>query len=265
MLTAEQHKLREHKFTASNAPLLMAGDEAELLRLWREMIGEIEPRDLSTEWPPMLGQYMEGFILDWHERKTGRALTERNQFIQHPFLPYVSCTLDAYRAHDDTVLDAKVCNSWQPLQDIINYYPPQCLVQRACRQSTYCALLVMHGSAEPRELAVTWDANYEKEMWARIASFMLCVETLTPPVPLPKHTPPEQWRSINLENDVPPNWGSEAIERLRQWEISKDQADLNARAADQIKKLIPEDVGKVTWQHVSVRRDRRGYLSIRRD
>jgi hypothetical protein len=266
MLTAEQRKAREFKITASCAPTVMSGDEAALLALWRELIGEDPPRDLSNEWAPMLGAHLEPYILDWHEKKHGHALTERGRVVQHPTMDWLCCTLDCYRAHDDTVIDVKVCNSWQHLDDIVTRYTPQAIIQRECRKTTYCSLLVMHGTAEPRELPVFVDAEYTKVLFERMAAFALCVHTMTPPVPLPKFTPPEQWRSINLDDplDTLPNWAPDAIRHVVDWARTKDAADENDQASSDLKKLLPEDVGRVTCLGVTVRRDRRGYLSIKK-
>jgi hypothetical protein len=263
MLTAEQRKAREFHFTASVAPIVMWGDEAELLRLWREMIGEIEPPDFSDNWPVQLGSFLENFILDWHERNTGYALTERGRVVQHTGLPHICATLDAFRAHDDCTIDAKICNSWQSLDSIIDRYTPQCLVQKACRQAARCALLIMHGTAEPREIEIISDADYEREMWSRITSFWMCVEALVPPVPLPKRVPPELWRTVDLDQEPKPNWGHSIIPELQQWADTKAAADCNTHAADVAKSLIPPDVGCVRFSNITVKRDRRGYLSIK--
>src|SRR4029077_1077292 len=210
-----------------------------------------------------LGSFLETFILDWHERATQHALTERGRVVEHPGLPYVAATLDCYRAHDDCTLDVKVCNSWQHLDDIINRYAPQCLVQRACRQATRCGFLIMHGTAEPREIEVKVPADYEREMWLRITSFWMCVEALTPPVPLPKVTLPSEWRTVDLNQDEKPNWGAAMIPALQAWMETKFDADRNAEAADAAKKLMPDDVGLVRFNNLTVKRDRRGYLSIK--
>lgn len=265
MLTAQQLKAREFKITASLAPIVMAGDEAALLSKWRELIGEVEPPDLSDEWAPMLGVHLEGYILDWHEKHKGHALTERGRVVHHPRFDWCACTLDAFREFDSTTIDVKVCNSWQPLDDIVRYYTPQAIVQRVCRGAQYCSLLIMHGTAEPREIPVFVDETYANELWARINAFALCVQTLTPPVPLPKIYPPDQWRTVSLDKPgEQPNWGTAAIPHMQVWARSKEAADDNASAADEIKKLIPDDVGRVSYFDVQVRRDRRGYLSIRK-
>ena len=49
---------RRHFVGGSDARIIMGGDEAALLRLWREKRGEVDPEDLSrnlmssSEWPP---------------------------------------------------------------------------------------------------------------------------------------------------------------------------------------------------------------------
>ena len=44
----------------------MTGEEAGILRLWREMIGEEQPEDLSDVWAAQLGSATEQLNLDWN-------------------------------------------------------------------------------------------------------------------------------------------------------------------------------------------------------
>ena len=162
MLSPVQARAREHKTTASQAPIIMSGDDAKILRLWQERIGEIEPGDLRDHWPVQLGSYLESFVLDWHERKTRFELTERGKFVAHPALDNIGATLDSYRPIDDSVVEVKVCGGWQPLNDIVAHYTPQVIVQMRCRQSAHGALLVVHGGAEPQEIPIVPDPNYEQ-------------------------------------------------------------------------------------------------------
>lgn len=263
MLTAEQRTLRENHLTASVAKVVMSGDAVELLALYMELTGQAEPPDLSGVWAVQLGSYLETFILDWHANKTGHPLTERGRVVEHPTLKYVCATLDCYREFDGMTLDAKVVGGWQPLDTVIARYTPQAIVQLRCRQAKRCGLLIVHGSAEPREIEVVPNPDYEREMWDRVTAFWMCVESLTPPVPLPKVTPPSQWRTVDLNHDHRDNWGREMIAHLQQWATTRAAAIDNAAAADAAKKLVPEDVGLVTFSGISVNRDRRGYLSIR--
>jgi hypothetical protein len=266
MLTAEQLAKRR-EFGASDAPTIMSGDAEKLIDLWRVKIGTTPPHDFSDDWPVQWGSHGEQFILNWHERKTGHALVERGSVIYHPTLHFVSATLDAYRAFDDCVIDAKVVNAWYPLRDVVAFYTPQMLVQRDCRGATRAALLIVHGTSEPVEIEVQSDLAYTKELWTRIAAFQLCVETLTPPATLPRVVPPEEYRTIDLDftTDDWPNWAHEMVPSLQAWSATKDAHDSNAAAADAIKKLLPDDVGRLRYSDVAITRNRRGALTIKRE
>jgi len=265
MLSEEIKQLRKFKFTASMAPALMSDKPEYLLELWQRAIGEIgEP---ETTWPMKLGSHCEPLILDHHQEKTGRAITERGTFVAHPTIPDVSATLDGYRAVDDCVLDAKCSGSWMTIEKIINFYAPQIVVQKSCRGAAKGALLIMHGTAEPREYPVEVNAEYETELWKRIAQFQEHVELMTRPVPLPEVVPQERWRSISLdvsERDRWPNWGEDMLEHLQNWADHKDSADAFTAASSAVKKLLPDDVGRLKAPGVEVLRNRASALTIRR-
>src|SRR5262249_14782031 len=126
--------------------------------------------------------YIERFTINWHARKTHTELIRRGESVVHPQFDYISCTLDAYRAADGgTVIDCKAIGAYRKIDEVIGYYTPQSIVQRACVGCRNAALLIVHGGAEPVEYPVPIDAGYEKEVFVRIAEFWQCVETLTPP------------------------------------------------------------------------------------
>jgi len=265
MLSEEIQKLREFKFTASMAPALMAEKPEMLMEQWERAIG-MRPEP-ETTWPMKLGSHCEPLILDHHQAKTGHELIERGTFVAHPTMIDVSATLDAYRPFDDCVLDAKACNSWQPIEDIINFYTPQIIVQMGCRGASKGGLLIMHGTSEPREFTVSFDAAYERELWERVVEFQENVATMTPPVPQPPVIPPEQWRTIDLdlsERDRWPNWGEEMLEHLQHWNDHKDAAAAFAAASNVVKGLLPDDVGRLKAPGVEVVRNRAGSVTIRR-
>lgn len=96
MLTPEQLKARDGKLTASRVGVLMSGDEAKILSLWREMLGLQEPEDLSGVWAVRRGEATEQLNLDWFERKTGKKVTRRGEVVVHPEHDWAACTLDGW-------------------------------------------------------------------------------------------------------------------------------------------------------------------------
>ena len=67
MLTAEQHKARDGKVTASFLPKLMSGDETAILNEWRRLVGDpaYVPLDLDNVWAPSFGSYIEPFMKNY--------------------------------------------------------------------------------------------------------------------------------------------------------------------------------------------------------
>lgn len=269
MLTPVQRAAREGKITGSFLPSLMAGNEAGIYDKWLELIGDPAwvPEDLSENWPVQLGSHVEPLALDWCERKTQHALTRRGEVVTHPVREYVACTLDAYREHDDTVIDAKASGAFMSLDHIIAYYTPQMIVQRACVQCRNAALLIVHGGAEPAEYPVAIDPDYERALWQRVDQFWRCVQNLTPPVRLRTLSPPDQWRTINLDLDTADNranWAAAIKPALETWNANHDSVESFEAARTEIKQLLPDDCRKLTWAGVVVTRARNRAITIKR-
>lgn len=259
-LTVEQLRLREGRITASFVPYLMAGNEAKILSEWRRLVGDPDyaPEDLSDSWPVQFGSFIESFALDWHERKTGRFLTRRGEVVYHPERPYVCCTLDAFRDDDLTVIDCKAIGMWRKLDEALPHYVPQMIVQRACTRAINAALLVVHGGSEPTEMEVVWEADYEREVWARIEWFNECVENLTPPVSIePAKSPVAPTRIIDMSASNA--WAEHAAK----WSANFEAAKRFKSAEKDLKALVPEDAKCCQGHGIEVKRDKAGKLSIK--
>lgn len=96
MLTVDQLQAREGKITASRVGVLMSGDEAKILALWREMLGLEEPPDLSGVWPVRRGEATEQLNLDWFQEKQGKPVIRRGEVVVHPDYDWAACTLDGW-------------------------------------------------------------------------------------------------------------------------------------------------------------------------
>ena len=260
MLSPLQVAAREGCVTASFLPRLMVWDEDAVMTEWRRLVGDpgFEPENLDDNWAVQFGSYIEPFALDWHERKTGRALSRRGDVVPHPERPYFCCTLDAYRDVDATVIDCKGLNTWRKIDDIIAYYTPQLIGQRACIKAERASLLVVHGGSEPTEYAVEWEPDYEREVWNRVEFFWGCVETLTEPVT--QQAAPAPVVPIKTYDMTGDNlWASEAAT----WLENKLAANKFATATKELKGLVPLDAVRCHGHGVEIHRNKAGSLSIK--
>ena len=78
----------------TDARVVMGGDEAALLRLWREKRGEAEPEDLSGNLLVELGRATEHLNRQWFERTTGEVVKDVQSWVRHPVLRWMAATLD---------------------------------------------------------------------------------------------------------------------------------------------------------------------------
>jgi hypothetical protein len=225
------------------------------------------PEDFTNNWPVQFGSFIERFALDWHERKTAIPLTRRGEVVQHPTRPDFCCTLDAWREFDRRAIDCKATNAWTPPDDVLAFYMPQMIGQRACTGADSVAILLVHGGGEPVEYEMEIDAAFEALVWQRVDQFAHCVETLTPPVTLQlkRIVPPDKWQRIDLDTDSESfNWASDMILALRQWAENEGAAELFDDAKLVVKKLLPDHCGRLTHAGVVVARSKNNAVTIRR-
>lgn len=267
-LTERQAAARAGHVTASFLPALVANDTGRILNEWRGLIGDPSyvPEDLSGRWPVYLGSVLETPVLAWHSAKTGQVFTRMGDVVEHPALPWLSCTLDAWRESDRSCVDVKVCHAFRSLDDILSYYTPQLVIQKACTGADRASLLLVHGSAEPCELEASLTPEYEQSILDLATAFWRCVETLQPPVDLggAPIVPPERWRRIELDTEADHyNWSSEMIQALETWIANVPAATAAEGAKKTVKRLLPADVGHVRSGRAVVLRARNGAVSIR--
>ena len=258
-LTAEQHAKRADKIGASFAPMLMAGNTDAIRREWQRLVGDpaYEAEDFSNNWLVAFGSFVEPFVLDWHARKTGHELTRRGESVTHPKLPYLACTLDAYREHDRTTIDCKTRIAFQKVEDVVSHYTPQMIVQRSCMQADRASLLIVHGGAEPREYPIEIDREYETMVFARLEWFWDCVERLVCPVEIPAIAAPVVAEKIYQMTDAA--WKQQAD----RWLQALGAAQIVKEAEKNLKLMCPQDAVKCIGSGVVITRDRANRLTLK--
>ena len=265
-LTKEQQAKRQFKVTASMLPILMNGSEAAIQRLYGEEIGELERE--PANYAMQLGSHIEPFMLDYLQTKCGHNITRRGEVIDHPTVPEFCCTLDGYRAHDDAVIENKYLNSFRHKEEFVPYYYPQALAQMRCVGSARAIIHVGRGTSEPEEFDITPKPDderaclYEATMWQRVEQFRQCLRTFTPPFPMPKVTPPELWRTVDLAVEPIPNWGHVMLPTLQIFEETREAAEEHERAGKEARALVPDDVSVVLAGEHRLARDKRGAVRI---
>lgn len=262
MLTAEQLRLRDGKLTASRVACLMTGDEAKIMDLWREMIGDpaYQPDALSAVWPVRMGETTEALNIEWYFRKTGRAVTRQGEVVVCPSANWAACTLDGFDNAVHAVIECKCVGGFEAREKVVARYQPQCHWAMICTQTRKTYLSIIEGGKEPVLEEIPFNDDYAAELWRRAEAFMECVRDLTPPIALaPVVAPiaPEQWRTVDMS---PSNaWASTAAD----WIANKAAAKKFETATKEIKALVEADVGKATGHGIIASRNKAGAISIK--
>lgn len=260
MLSPDQVRQRDGKLTASRVACLMTGDEAKIMNLWREMVGDpaYVDEDLSGVWPVQLGAHTESLNLDWYERRTGKPLSRRGEVVVHPNYDWAAATLDAWDDDLAAPVECKHVGGFEKTAAILERYAPQAHWQMIVTGAKQCAFSIIEGAKEPIIEIVNFDPDYAGVLVARAKQFMDCVNTLTPPVALaPVAAPVKAEKTYDMTGNN--QWASDAVT----WITTRQAARDNAAADKAIKALIPADAIKAHGHGITVSRSKSGSLSIR--
>jgi len=256
-LTASQLKAREGKLTASRVACLMVGDAEKIMRLYRELIGDEVPEDLSHVWPVRLGEATEQLNLDWYEQN-GSCVSRRGEFAIHPQYPWAGATLDGW---DDVLkcpIECKHVGGREPLEVVIDRYQPQMQWQMEVTGATQCALSVIMGANAPLVEYIERDELYAAEMLRRGQQFMNCVAERREPVALDA-VPSPVVADATYDMGGNNSWGHASGVWLETFRAK----NTNIEAEKILKSLVPPDAKKCFGYGTQITRNRAGALSLR--
>lgn len=246
---------------ASLAPEICARTDIELYPMWEVHTGRAAPEDLSRVFPVQWGKHAEPFVLDWVATREQWEIAERQRNVKHE--SGITATLDGYIASLDAVIECKVLNPLARSDDFIPYYGPQVALQMAARPAKQGLLCVQQGNSEPQVFEVPIDDTYIAQVIERVLWFENCIQTGTPPSNPPKQpVPPERWRTVDLNAVSGENWIAPMKPHLETWRETRVMALQHEQAKKDVKLLLPDDVGRVVYGPITVKRNRNGAVSI---
>jgi len=244
--------------TASRIAPLMTGNVDGIMRLYQEMIGELEPEDLSGVWPVRLGEITEALNLEWFERKNNLKLAGHGVFIKSARFAWAGATLDAWCEELACPVECKHAGGREPFEVLCDRYAPQLQWQMMVTDAQQCAFSVILGANEPVVEFIPRDNDYIGIEIDRAAQFMEFVRRGEPPIALEPVPPPADAKKIyDMTGDN--KWGAHADD----WLLTRNFAQRNAEAALILKEMVPADAKQAFGHGVRISRDRAGRLSLR--
>lgn len=268
-LTDEQLTYRRRYVCGSDAAEVIAGRWSDL---WKIKTGRMAEPDLYDKLSPtldyhvlkhftrerleltrLLGHATEDLNAFWYERMTGRLVASRGEWVVSEEYPFMGAHLDGETATSQghaCYWDAK----WTGRADeaFILRHTPQGVHNATIIGADWWGLSVFIGNGKWEWIEQRIDPLYQARLIALEREFWGCVERdeepadRTEPAPPPKPQPKR--REILLDRmpaNERPNWAPEFVTLAREFAGTHAAATRHAIVRDELKRLVPEDVGKV--------------------
>src|SRR6266508_6124264 len=161
----------------------MGGDEAALLRLWREKRGEAEPEDLSGNLIVQLGFATEPLNRQWYERATGQVVKDVQSWVRHPVIRWMAATLDGIVEGTGAVFEAKFMLPWSFSEEAAaEKHMAQLQHNMLVAGAKKSVLSIINGGGKWIELSIEADPIYQTILIAAEKAFWRAVKTGEPPM-----------------------------------------------------------------------------------
>lgn len=258
MALTEDQKTRRRSFIGgSDANTILSGNSEKILRLWREKTGLIEPEDLDDNLPVQMGIFTEPFNIKWFEAQTGKKVTANGEQRVSAVHPFMGCTLDGLTDNGETVFEAKHVSAFSKEEEIVNRYLPQLTHNMIVCGVRKAVLSVFFGNHKWEKFDIALDDMYAVTLINAIEKFWKAVQTKETPVVIVVKPPVDPTRKIDMStNNV---WGFFAA----QYKENLENKKLCEDAANELKKLIEDDVSEAFGNGIHLKRDKRGALRFK--
>jgi predicted phage-related endonuclease len=244
----------------SDARIIMGGDEAALVRLWREKRGEAEPEDLSRNLIVQLGAATEGLNRTWYERNTGRRVTAVQRRVKHSAIAWMVATLDGLVEETGAVFEAKFMLPWSFSEEAAaEKHMAQVQHNMWVTHRREAVLSIITGGGKWVEISIPMDPLYLTVLVSAEKKFWRCVQSGEVPHLINAEAPRPRIEAIRIIDMSSSNSWAEFAALFR----STRGAFLDhERAKSELKALAPEDAKEAIGHGVRAKRSRSGAVSF---
>jgi len=244
----------------SDARIIMGGDEAALVRLWREKRGEAEREDLSGNLIVQLGAATESLNRSWYERNTGRRVGNVQRHVKHSAIPWMAATLDGIVDGTEAVFEAKFMLPWSFSEEAAaEKYMAQLQHNMWVTHLRSSVLSIITGGGKWVEIAIPMDPLYLSVLVSAEKKFWRCVQSGETPHLINAEPPRPRIDAIRIvDMNASNSWAGFAALFRNTREAFLD----HERAKSELKALMPEDAKEAIGHGVRAKRSKAGAVSF---
>jgi len=244
----------------SDARIIMGGDEAALLRLWREKRGEAEPEDLSSNLVVQLGAATEELNRTWYERNTGRHVTDVQRRVRHSAIPWMVATLDGTVEATGAVFESKFMLPWSFSEEAAaEKYMAQLQHNMWVTHLRTSVLSIITGGGKWVEITIPMDPLYLSVLVSAEKKFWRCVQSGEPPHLINAEPPRPRIEAIRIVDMSSSNSWAEFAALFRN---TRSAFLDHERAKGELKALMPEDAKEAIGHGLWAKRSKSGAVSF---
>jgi hypothetical protein len=238
----------------------MGGDEATLVRLWREKRGEAEPEDLSDNLVVQLGKATEELNRSWYERNTGRRVTDVQRKVKHSAIPWMAATLDGIVEGTEAVFEAKFMLPWSFSEDVAaERYMAQVQHNMWVTYLRASVLSIITGGGKWVEITIPMDPLYLSVLVSAEKQFWRCVQSGEAPHLINAEPPRPRIDAVRIVDMSSSNSWAEFAALFRN---TRSAFLDHERAKSELKALMPEDAREAIGHGVKAKRSKSGAVSF---
>lgn len=258
-LDPDAKQARRSFIGGSDANIILSGDSGRIVRLWREKRGEVNPEELGSCLPVMLGCWTEPFNRQWFERISGDRITGAGMVLTCARNSWRTCTLDGRVAATGAIWKAKHTSAFVNGDEVLARYMPQLQHNMAVAAESRAVLSVIFGNQKFEIIEIAADWLYQLELLEAEADFWDCVQTGRLPVPAEPPPAPKALAVREICLDGNNTWASAAFD----WLEHREAAKTHAAATIAIKQLVEGDVKRAFGHGIEARRSKSGAITIK--
>ena len=244
----------------SDARVIMGDDASNLVRLWREKRGEVEPEDLSDVLIVQLGTVTEDLNRRWYERNTGHAVKHVQRRIQHPVIKWMAATLDGVVDPGGAVFEAKFMLPWTFSEEAaVEKHMAQLQHNMWVADARSAVLSIVTGGGKWVELTVPADPMYQHLLLTAEKKFWRCVVSGEEPRLFGVEPPRPRLEAVRIVDMSASNSWAEFAATFRRTRPAYQEHEV---AKADLKKLVPEDAREAIGHGLRAKRSKSGAFSF---
>jgi predicted phage-related endonuclease len=251
---------RRHFIGGSDARIIMGNDESDLLRLWQEKRGELEPENLSGNLIVQLGSVTEELNRKWYQRCTGHTIKDTQKRIRHPINKWMAATLDGIVEQTGAVFEAKFMLPWAFSEEAAaEKHMAQLQHNMWVINARAAALSIVTGGGKWVEIKIHADPLYQHLLLTAEKKFWRCVQTGETPRLFGIEAPRPRLEAIRIADMSSSNFWADLANTYRQTLPSYQEHEA---AKTELKKLMPEDAKQAMGHGLRAKRSKSGAVSF---